>query len=560
MRSGERAIVYAFDTVECKNIDLEKSIGSQKEGFDLRDVYNSNTSRFICVECGQKLIAAHSSRDNVYFRHLPNSEDCLLKDGLDVGLFNSYREVAFACESPRHKELKQKIGELLKLEQEIDRTSIDIDSKFILTPAGQKRRPDVYCEYKGLRIAFEIQLSYLPLHYIKHRYEFYRDNGIYLIWIIDFLNSPKAISTFQRDIKYVWDHQNLFRLDESQKTAFQIDCHFKQPYIHLDDEAVYDKWNQKLIRFGELKFDSSDYSCYYLHHGKEHKDFVYKLSLIKEEKRQGEEEERKKLRKDFATKEISELIEKISRYRKNDYNFYSVAKEVDNLGWDSIVELNKIVDLNKKSNNIPLLLVYIKEYKSLDNGRGMTIVEFLLSCLNFKFDISANDLEGNGIIQYLYKNTSLDRSLYKLKPLIFERKYKLKLTDKEFLIHLHGKRGEMEYCELSYYAACDSMYEREIVRRMLGFLFFVESAKRMEILGSNVKSWVQYTVFILSRYKTLWKYIKQVLTKTGLGAELQRVDSKGTIKRKVVEFGLETVDCEDGSGNVLFKIHPDIFH
>lgn len=36
MRSGERAIVYAFDTVECKNIDLEKSIGSQKEGFEVK--------------------------------------------------------------------------------------------------------------------------------------------------------------------------------------------------------------------------------------------------------------------------------------------------------------------------------------------------------------------------------------------------------------------------------------------------------------------------------------------------------------------------------------------
>ena len=62
--------------------------------------------------------------------------------------------------------------------------TVIIDNKFIIKENG-KRKPDVYCKFQDKELVFEIQLSDLSLNYILNRYEFYRRNGIYLIWILD---------------------------------------------------------------------------------------------------------------------------------------------------------------------------------------------------------------------------------------------------------------------------------------------------------------------------------------------------------------------------------------
>lgn len=101
--------------------------------------------------------------------------------------------------------------------------------------------------------------------------------------------------------------------------------------------------------------------------------------------------------------------------------------------------------------------------------------------------------------------------------------------------------------------------EREIVRKMLRFLWFVESAQRMEIIGANFKSWVQYTALILSNYKEYLSFIKDVLNNTGLGKELNRVDKKGTVRKKIKEYRESFERSDNEIYNVLAKIYPEIF-
>ncbi|RKO68412.1 hypothetical protein D7322_27430 [Sphingobacterium puteale] len=556
----DRAIVYAFDNEESKVVDANEVICTQKEGFGVRLDYNLERSRFSCVECEQKLVVAHSGKDNVYFRHMPNSDNCILKDSkFKVDLFSCYRDMAYAREGDRHKDLKHKIGEFLKLEVGVDNSSIDVDSTFIRGKNGDKRRPDVYCEYEGKKIAFEIQISYLPLHYIQHRYDFYKANGIYLIWILDFRNSPKDLHTFQRDIKYIWKHQNLFMLDESQDLNLRLDCHFKQPFIFNNNE-VHEKWINRDARLSDLNFNDEDYSCYFLHYEVEHTTFTKMLCAIKEEAKRKHEEEKAKARKALVKEEVTDLLNKISRYRKLDYNFYSLAQQVNGLEDDSIEELNGRVDLNRRTKDgTPLFLIYIEEYRNLNDDYGMTVAEFLLSCDNFKFDINARDKDGNGIIQYLLKNVDLERSFYKVKNYLFDRSYKLQPSDEKFLVDRDGKGGLKDYLELTYLSVCFTSEEREIVRKMLRFLWFVESAQRMEIIGANFKSWVQYTVSILSNYKEYLSFIKDVLNNTGLGKELNRVDKKGTVRKKIKEYSESFERSDNEIFNVLVKAYPEIF-
>lgn len=108
MSKQERSIDYVYDNEERRIIDLDETITSQKDGFEIRNQYNSNTIRFTCVECGQNLVCANSSKDKVYFRHLPQATYCVLSDSEllnpDNNLLEAYKISAICKESPRHKE------------------------------------------------------------------------------------------------------------------------------------------------------------------------------------------------------------------------------------------------------------------------------------------------------------------------------------------------------------------------------------------------------------------------------------------------------------------------
>ncbi|VTP93939.1 Uncharacterised protein [Sphingobacterium daejeonense] len=99
MKSRNEPISYAYDVLLSKTIGLGDEIDSQIEGFDLRLTYNKDRSRYSCIECNHQLVVVNSARDNIYFRHLPNSSYCILKyAGFNDDLSDAYKRQAFARE------------------------------------------------------------------------------------------------------------------------------------------------------------------------------------------------------------------------------------------------------------------------------------------------------------------------------------------------------------------------------------------------------------------------------------------------------------------------------
>lgn len=557
----DRAIKMVYDHLEGRRIDLGKAFISQSAGFELRKSYSMDFSRYTCMVCGQALIPLPSKNKNIYFRHYPNSDDCVLKIiDLKEEVIDGYRQTAFYGESPRHKELKNKIGALLRFQEGVELDTIIIDENYIKGEKGEKgkrRMPDVYCIYNNKKIAFEIQLSNLSFHYILHRQEFYKKNGIYLIWIIDLKSSPRILRSFHLDIKYIWSHQNLFRLNESDMSNLFLDCHYKEPFI-VDNKDVHQKWMDKKICLSDLIFNEEDYSCYYLNYEEEQLKKITELSTIKwkmvEEKILLETESRKR----EVDKKVDAILKKIKKYREDDYGFNSIFKEVNNFDLDLIIAFNNKINLNNlNKEGVPYFLKYISDYKPQKADSWMTIVEFLINCLSIKFDINLKDRQGKGIIQYLYGNQFLRSDLYKSKIYLFERNYQLTQNDEKYISSLYGIT---EFLELSYYAACDTLEERKSVSKILGFLYFVESCKRVERINSNVNSWVTYLNNIMAGYKDLWKYIIIVLKKTEIGKIVKEKDKKkGTILKKIKEYDLKESSCSIETYSALVKIYPEIF-
>ncbi|MDX4973925.1 DUF6035 family protein [Myroides odoratimimus] len=560
MSKQKRSIDYVYDNVEKKIIDLNSIIKSQKDGFEIRNQYNSNTIRFSCSECNQKLVCSNSKRDTVYFRHNKNSEYCILKDSeveSNKDLLNSYKLNAYNRESPRHKELKNKLGQLLIQEPGVVIGSIDIDSKFIFGNGG-KRRPDVYCEYKGFKLAFEIQLSSLPLHYIKHRYNFYKSNGIYLIWIIDLKSLPVDLDNYVRDIKHVWSDQNLFSIADHENEKLVFTCNYKQAFIYNNKE-VHSKWMKKDISLGDLSFNRTEYYCLYYLFNTELNSKKLELVQIKQNIEDQKEEEDRKIRKKESEDRIKNLLGKVRTYRNKGWNFYGIKKEVDGFNYLEVELLNSSVNWNMNIEGVPLILYYIREYQfgKEERGSSMNIVEFLLTTKNFNFDINVRDNLGKGVMDYIYDNDYLLKRFYKVEKFIFYRGYQPTEQDKDLLVSKMGKFWDSKYLEWMYYSNFRRLEELDKVRNILSFLLFVESAKRMQIIGKNLKNWVQYLILVLNQNKSLHQYFVYVLTKTKLGVELEKVDKKKTIANRLNSLINEENDST--YYNILFKVHPDIF-
>lgn len=159
-----RAIPKAVDLISGEILTAADLFSTARQSAEARKQYNEDQLKSACLECDQLLIISKSSREKHYFRHFADSEKCLLKEpSLSQKDVQQIASILAAKESDRHKYLKNRIAGLLKQTDDVDRTSICADDKFIFHD-GEKRRPDVYCRYRGVRNLY-LKFSYLIYHY-----------------------------------------------------------------------------------------------------------------------------------------------------------------------------------------------------------------------------------------------------------------------------------------------------------------------------------------------------------------------------------------------------------
>ncbi|NJK93674.1 MAG: hypothetical protein HC905_00985 [Bacteroidales bacterium] len=260
-----------------------------KDGFKIRKKFHKNEIELFCCECEQKLNVSTSKYDRLHFKHAPHAKPCLLKDSnLSPEESEKLYSIYKSKESPRHKELKNKIAKALSRIEGV--ASIAIDDKFIFD-GDQKRKPDVYCKFLDKELVFEIQLSDLSLRYILNRYDFYKRNRMYLIWILDNLDIHSQSQT-ARDIKYLTEFENFFKFDEDYED-FSLICTYKVPFLNYNNR-MQTKWIEKSICLDQVKFSTEFYQIYYY-------DFGGNKKLKEEEQKkieeQREEEERIQIEK-----------------------------------------------------------------------------------------------------------------------------------------------------------------------------------------------------------------------------------------------------------------------
>ncbi|QNS41622.1 hypothetical protein H0S70_01100 [Chryseobacterium manosquense] len=525
----DRSIKIAFDKTSGEILDADEVFDIAKDAFEIRKKYHEKNLILSCCECEQDLMVSDSKYDRLHFKHKPGHSYCILADGkLSPHDHEKITAILKAKESDRHKELKNKIGELLKNVSGVDVSTIQIDNKFIIK-GNEKRKPDVYCKFHDKELVFEIQLSDLSLGYILSRYDFYKKHGMYLIWILDNFDIHNQ-GTLERDIKYLTKYENFFKLDEKSETL-KLECEYKFPFL-TDDNKLLTKWLKKSVALNELKFDSEVHQAFYYNFG----DNKTKTETFQKQKeaeiKEAERKKREQQRLENAQNTEKYIVAEIADFRKRKIqNFDSISNQLEELDDFEFDVLNKTLNLKGKSKSP--LIKWIDEATQDD----VVFLSFVLKTNKIDLDINTND-NGRTPLQALFEN----ENIYKTTPALslFQAGYTLTESDNLKLNELKEKLKISE-ADFYIYKFCNNLTDRNLVSDVLQFsklLFIIESARSKELITFNFQGnkWVSFANNAIQYYSEYWEYIELAFKKFGLWDELIKLDIKGTFQKKVEQF------------------------
>ncbi|AWG23887.1 DUF6035 family protein [Flavobacterium kingsejongi] len=530
MGRHDRSIKIAFNKTSGEILDADKVFDITKDAFQIRRKYHEKNLELSCCECEQDLMVSGSKYDRLHFKHKPGHDFCILADGkLSPYDHEKLTAILKAKESDRHKELKNKIGVLLKIVSGVDLNTIQIDNKFIVKD-NEKRRPDVYCKYQDKELVFEIQLSDLSLGYILSRQNFYKKHGMYLIWILDNFDIHNQ-GTLERDIKYLAKYENFFKLDEKSETL-KLDCDYKFPFL-TDDNKLLTKWLNNSVTLNELKFDSEVFQVYFYNYG----DNKIKTETLQKQKveelKEAERKRREQVKLENAEKTAKKIITKIADFRKKkSQNFDIISIEIEELDDFELGILNKTLDLRGKSKSP--LIKWIDEATQDD----VVFLSFILKTNNIELDIYSTE-NGRTPLQALFENENIHKTMPALY--LFKTGYRLTENDK---LTLSKFKDEQKITEENFHIFnfCNNLKDRNLVSDVVRFsklLFIVETVRKEQMVWYNYTKgnvWVSFANNAIQSYSEYWEYVELVFKRFGFWDKLIQLDKKGTFQKKVEQF------------------------
>lgn len=519
-----RKIKIAYDKLSEKNLRVEDVFKTYHEAYQVRKNYHEKKYDFSCCECGQKLEISTSKKDLVHFKHGKGTDSCILKENKytdnEMELIKEYH---FVRESDRHIYLKNEIGKLLGKEKGVK--DIFIDNKVVFDKEN-RRRPDVLCTYKKIKLVFEIQLSKLPLKYMLGRVNFYNSKGYYLIWILDNIDLNSQ-NQFVKDIKYLHPSQNFFKLDEKENN-FRLLCNYKTAFLSERNKLLY-KWKEKSVGLNQLVFNEKQFQVYFFDFDYQDKKVKIEIEEIKEkqEKRKVEEE------KELATEKAIKIMAKIKLAKKGkEYNFQTIESEISGLNEFELKIFNK--KLNLKNN---LEKPAIHKWIERSQDKDFNFLQFILSCNEIEYDINESDNEGNTLLFKLLSSQIRYKDL--LYKHLLKRGYHINQSDKKHLEDFYNEKTESDTI-ITLFEICksvDDAYLREEVMSHKRLICIIESIRQDRIIGFKYKKgqWIQFLNNAISYYNENWAYIDAALRYYDFFGKIKKLDVKGTFMKKYDE-------------------------
>lgn len=548
----ERSIKIAFDKKSGKRLFADEIFDDRLIGFDYRAKYNRNEIEPYCVECFEKLTIPSSKYQNIHFRHYKTDTYCIFKEHLTPKEKDIFTQISYAKESERHIFLKNEIGKKLSFVKEV--SNIKIDNHFI-SDETEKRKPDIYFEYKNKKIVFEIQLSNLSQKYILSRYDFYKRNGIFLVWLLNDLTVLDNTSQMEKDIKYISNHQNYFKFDENSET-FNLICKFKSTHLSTQNQ-YYDEWKTVYIDLEKLNFDFENTEIFFYNFGEEKKQKIILQNQYIEKEKEEERKNSENIRLEKVKSKVSSLILKIKSKKKSIFPYFKdVVDELNMFSEEETQMLNE--KLNFDYNNA------IIKYLKIAKDQEYSFIDFLVTTPQFTFNINLKDVSGNTILDILFTNANFKNKIPLFKKII-ARGYIIRKEDEKYLYNYFSyKPSDAEWhiliAELSKKVSDSKTIDLMFELDNMGVIRAIESAKRGILIGFAYKpnEWIKFANNVLEYYSKYWEYIEIAFKEFGLYDKLIELDKKGTFKNKLYHYYSGKKET-DYNFEIIFKaLYPEL--
>ena len=240
--------------------------------------HQADKPRYFCAECGHPVYVRLNKNHLAFFYHRKGANpNCPWFTGDPDTLQNIDRSKFDGLqEGPLHQKLKNLIRELASADS---RFTWAVNEKRITDQAtGEWRQPDVYACFDDKKLAFELQLATTHNPVIIARETFYKGQGIFIVWIFSSFERFREHAT-AKDI-YHRNNGNAFELDDEAIAASReartliLRAHWAEPY--MDGDSIGYRWASRLIRFSDLKWDTTSAKPYFFHLGEKRNDLLRK--------------------------------------------------------------------------------------------------------------------------------------------------------------------------------------------------------------------------------------------------------------------------------------------
>lgn len=271
-----RNMTSVFMAHDDEVIDANEFLDSceEQEFFQLRTAIAKNRKTnpiALCNVCFQPVVLRATPQRTTFFAHVKDSDDCPIKTTTNLTMeeiqamkYNGQKE------GRQHKEGKQKLAELLKIDP-LFSNDIHVEKTFReKNPVGiakRWRRPDISAQLLSDKreIIFELQVSTTFLDVIISREEFYKNNDAYITWVfLDF--DHEKFTTL--DIAYA-NKANVFVFNQEANHESELNnrlllkCFYRKPYM-TEELSIAHKWVSEMVDFSMLKYDERNKKIYFV--------------------------------------------------------------------------------------------------------------------------------------------------------------------------------------------------------------------------------------------------------------------------------------------------------
>lgn len=241
-----------------------------KQRVRIRESLKTGKPLFACALCSTPVYIVASPEKHFFFRHSVEDGSCPAQTRHKLSeaeiLARKYHGLR---ESDAHKRIKHLIERSLSADVSFAPESIAQETRWRATSDPKTwRQPDVQAAREGQRFAFEVQLSTTFLGVVVERRIFYREEGAILLWILGHFEPDNRRLTvddllFSNNANILVVDEETMRLSEETR-CFRLRCFYRQP--SRDGPIVSETWQEKLIRFSDLTFESDQQRAYFFNY------------------------------------------------------------------------------------------------------------------------------------------------------------------------------------------------------------------------------------------------------------------------------------------------------